>query len=1108
MSLCALVDAFYALPQVGAAHDATRARQQRAAGGLWGASSALLLAALADVRRKPPPLLVLTAHDDDSHTLQRDLATFGVEHAHTLVTLTFDVDAQPEAHGLSARVRTLVELGKTRRGDHPLVLLCGIEALLQPVPDPSQLGRQRLELRVGDKLNPAEVLAKASSAGLRRVPVVLAPGEISHRGDVLDVFPVGEPAALRVELLDDEIESIRTLDTQTQRSLEALPHVSLSMSATQAQACADVLDHVLTRDLVVIVYEPLRVEEEQKALLAHGGPLAKALDRFEQATAPLARISIGALPRGDLDFKVLSAGSAIGAGEIDPHGRLRALRGNRGRLTIVCPGDAERTRLLEIFAHKQVDTQVEQVDLAIGALSRGFRLSDLSWTVLSHAEFAGVPAAVRAPSRMPMPSRVISSFFELGPGDTVVHAAHGIAEFEGIERVQRGPDAAEDHLRLRFRDDVLLLVPASKVHLVQKYVGSGDASPRLDRLGGKGFHRRKEEVQKALFDIAAELLEVQAQRESVTRPPFPRDQLETDLLDGFPFVDTEDQVTSWNEIRSDLEAQRPMDRLLCGDVGFGKTEVALRAAFKVAITGRQVAVLVPTTVLAEQHGDTFTRRFAAHGLRVEVLSRFTHGKSKKAVIDAIAKGKVDVVVGTHRLFGSDVSFPDLGMLVIDEEQRFGVRQKEQFKKLRVAVDVLTLSATPIPRTLHGALVGVRAISTLNTPPPGRQDVETRVAFRSPEIIQQAIRRELLRGGQVFFLHNRIEALERLANTVRALVPDARVTIGHGQMSEGDMERAIRGFVRGDYDVLICTSIVENGLDIPRANTILIDDATLFGLAELHQLRGRVGRSAVQAHCILFMDPLQPPPEAARKRLRAIEELSHLGAGFAIAMKDLEIRGAGNLLGPQQSGHIAAVGYEMYAQLLHHAVEQAKARKAGKPALDISSMVLPAVLEVDVDLRLNAFLPDDFVTEPRARLELLREMDGAVDVGAEAELRRSLTDRFGRLPKPVDNLLRVYLVKHLLAPLGLRSLQLIDDRLIVRHPIGEPIAAGAWLDAFADVRPLEAGKTHLILKPRRGRDQGKPWRGEEVLALLLQTLTGSPSDAPGRSAREPAGDRRE
>ncbi|MEZ5964804.1 MAG: transcription-repair coupling factor [Planctomycetota bacterium] len=1090
MTLRDLVAAFAGLPAARAARTAIDARQHRAAGGLWGASAALLVAALRH-GRQPFPMLVVTAHDDDSAALARDLHTFANDDALVLPAQGIDVDGRPEGHSASARVRTLTELGRARRGDTAPLMVCGLEALLQPTVDPGRLGRKRLELSVGAKLAAEAVLAQAASAGLRRVPVVLGPGEISHRGDVLDVFPLGEVSALRVELFDDEIESIRTLDTSTQRSLDRVERVSLALAASDLEeATADVLDHLLARDLVVATYEPLRLADEQKVLLAHGGPMQRAFDRFERATAPLAHLALAALPSQDLDFKILSAGSAVGSGESDPRGRIAALRGNRGRVSIVCPDATQRTRLLEIFAHKELDPEREQVEVVVGSLSRGFRVRELEWTVLQHAEFAGVPPSSRTTTRAPMPSRAISSFFELGPGDLVVHAAHGIAQFEGMERVERGPDAAEDHLRLRFKDDVLLLVPASKIHLVQKYVGAGDAAPRLDRLGGKGFQRRKEEVQQALFDLAAELLDVQAQREAVTRPPYAKDPLEAEFLDGFPFQDTPDQANSSREIDADLESPRPMDRLLCGDVGFGKTEMALRAAFKVAIRGKQVAVLVPTTVLAEQHGETFARRFAPFALRVEVLSRFTHGKSKKAVLEAVGAGQVDVVVGTHRLLGGDVRFKDLGLLVIDEEQRFGVRQKEQFKRLRVAVDVLTLSATPIPRTLHGALVGVRAISTLNTPPPGRQDVETKVAFHSNELVQQAIRRELSRGGQVFYLHNRIEALDRLAQQVRELVPDARVAVGHGQLTETEMERTIRGFVHGDFDVLVCTSIVENGLDIPRANTILIDDANLFGLAELHQLRGRVGRSATQAHCYLLLDPLQPPPEAARKRLKAIEELSHLGAGFAIAMKDLEIRGAGNLLGPQQSGHIAAVGYDMYAQLLHHAVELARTQKThGEATGKLAELALPPLVEVDVDLRLNAYLPEDFLAEPRARLELLREMDGATDPAAEAELRRGLTDRFGRLPKPVDNLLRVYLVKHLLAPLSVRSVQWVDDRLVVRHPIGTPIAAGAWLDAFADVRPIEAGKTHLILPPRRGKDRGKPWQGDAVLDLLMRALLG-------------------
>ncbi|MCA8944327.1 MAG: transcription-repair coupling factor, partial [Planctomycetes bacterium] len=458
------------------------------------------------------------------------------------------------------------------------------------------------------------------------------------------------------------------------------------------------------------------------------------------------------------------------------------------------------------------------------------------------------------------------------------------------------------------------------------------------------------------------------------------------------------------------------------------------------------------------------------------LSRFTDPAESRLVVEGLKDGSVDVVIGTHRLLSADVEFRDLGLLIVDEEQRFGVRQKEQLRHARVDVDVLSLSATPIPRTLHAGLVGVRGISTLKSPPAGRRDVETRVAFRDDAIVRTALERELSRGGQVFLLHNRIDELEVLREMVLRLAPTAKVTIGHGQMTEAQMDKALRAFVRGEFDVLVCTSIVENGLDIPRANTILVDRADLFGLAELHQLRGRVGRSAVQAYCYLLMDRDRPPREEARKRLKALEEFSHLGAGFAIALKDLEIRGAGNLLGPQQSGHIAAIGYEMYCQLLETAVERARDERA----------VPYRVQEVDVDLPVRAFLPDDFVADPKERLELLREMDGAMNPERAAAIRQDLADRFGKLPRPVENLLDVFLLKHLLLEHGVQAVQLPQpDRVVVRHPPERPLG-GAWLSVFDDRRAVEPGKTHLML-PSRGRKRGS-WTGEAALALLIRALT--------------------
>jgi transcription-repair coupling factor (superfamily II helicase) len=747
----------------------------------------------------------------------------------------------------------------------------------------------------------------------------------------------------------------------------------------------------------------------------------------------------------------------------------------KGNVLLLCRSESERDRLAEIFQHKQVDLAAEQVSLGIGAISRGFRIPELQTTVLSNVEFAGVPQQARMRERPIVPSRAIQSFFELGPGDYVVHAVHGIARFEGMELVERG-EGREDHLRLQFQDEVKLLVPASKIHLVQKYIGGGGGKVALDKLGGKGFQRRKEQVQEALFDLAAELLEVQAARAKVQRPPHSPDATERDFLDGFPFRDTPDQSTAWAEIRSDLEKPSPMDRLLCGDVGFGKTEMALRTAFRVALHGRQVAVLVPTTVLAEQHWRTFRARCEPFGLTVELLSRYRPLSERKQVAENVLHGTVDIVVGTHQILSADLAWKDLGLVIVDEEQRFGVRQKERLKQIRADVDVLTLSATPIPRTLHGSLLGIRAISTLSTPPPGRQEVETRVAFRDDHLLQEAIARELSRGGQVFYLHNRIADLQPIATRLRQLAPGARVATGHGQMTETEVEQTVRAFVRGEFDILVSTTIVENGLDLPRANTILIDHADHFGLAELHQLRGRVGRSSEKAFCFLMLNRDEPPGEDAKKRLKALEEFSHLGAGFAIAMKDLEIRGAGNLLGPQQSGHIAAVGYDMYCQLLRQAVESAKTHAPAGPL----------VHEVDVDLRLQAFLPNDFLQDSKQRLELLREMDEAVDDESLERVRQELRDRYGKLPLPVQNLLRVFRLKHGLLGLSVLSVQWVEqERLVVRHPPGVPLG-GSWLDAFADVRPIESGKTHLILPPL-GRGQQR--KGEDVLQFLLDALSG-------------------
>src|SRR5262249_22680179 len=576
--------------------------------------------------------------------------------------------------------------------------------------------------------------------------------------------------------------------------------------------------------------------------------------------------------------------------------------------------------------------------------------------------------------------------------------------------------APEDHLHLEFADEVSLYVPASRIDLVQRYVGSGAGAPQVDRLGGQSFRRRKEKVERALIDLAAELLEIQARRELKKRPAWkPDPELMRDLVAAFPYTDTKDQAEADREIEKDLGSARPMDRLLCGDVGFGKTEVALRAAFRVVSGGGQVAVLVPTTVLARQHFETFSERLADFPVEVAMISRHVSGESAKRALERAASGEVDVLIGTHRLLSKDVTFKNLGLVVVDEEQRFGVAHKEHFKRLRAEVDLLTLTATPIPRTLHFSLSGARDISALSEPPEGRQAIETIIAWTEDEqLIRKALLREKNRGGQAFFLHNRVHSIEVRQRELARIAPECSYAIGHGQMTGRELERVMDSFTRGEVDVLVATTIVENGIDIPSAGTILIDEAEHYGLSELHQLRGRVGRGAHQAHCYLLVDRSKPLDETARQRIKALEELTQLGAGFQISMKDLEIRGAGNLLGSEQSGHIGAIGYDMYCRLLRQTVERMRHAPPsdGEELRKLLATEVPAAVTeeieaaaVELELGLPASLPEDWIPAESTRLEVLRRLNAIESEQDVEEALAMLRDRFGRVPDEAGTLVR-------------------------------------------------------------------------------------------------------
>ena len=637
---------------------------------------------------------------------------------------------------------------------------------------------------------------------------------------------------------------------------------------------------------------------------------------------------------------------------------------------------------------------LSRIRLCVGHVSHGFRLRSEQIVILSDNELFGRTEVQRTTRRSKIESRAIDSFLDLSPGDLVVHLSHGIARFRGMEIQQKG-DHTEDHLSLEFGGGIKMFVPVSLIHLVQKYIGGAKSSPELSKLGGSSWSNKKKRVTQAVCDMASDMIKLQAERDMKPGLQCPPDSHWVEEFDAaFPYTETDDQLRAISDLKKDMERPQPMDRLICGDVGYGKTEVAMRAAFKAVDAGRQVAILVPTTVLCEQHFRSLSERMAEFPVNIASLSRFKSAKEVRETLEGLASGTIDICIGTHRLVSKDVKFKDLGLLVIDEEQRFGVEVKELLKHMRLEVDVLTLSATPIPRTLHMSLVGVRDISNLETPPQDRQAVETRLCRWDRELIRSAIVRELNRDGQIYFVHNRVYNIESIADKIRSLVPEATVDIIHGQMTEEPMEMAMMNFVQGRTDVLVATTIIESGLDIPNANTIFINQANNYGLADLHQLRGRVGRYKHRAYCYLLLDEGKTLTPQASRRLKAIEEFSELGAGFKIAMRDLEIRGAGNILGTEQSGHIAAVGYELYCQLLENAVRAAKRQP------------LREHRHVEVNLPVTAFLPSEYIPDGRPKIEMYRKFSLVGTIELLEELKQELRDRYGPLPESVEKMIQI------------------------------------------------------------------------------------------------------
>jgi transcription-repair coupling factor (superfamily II helicase) len=1016
-----------------------RAGMSGAVDGAWGSSAALSVAALA--RDGATTALVVIAHPGDLDAWSSDIASLAGARPVVLPAIEgLPGESQRFETAIGERLRLLQRLSH----DPPPIVLTTIQALLQPVPERAALAARTRTLRTGDTLDLDEFGHWLIEHGYRRLDAVESPGEFARRGGIVDVFSPDADAPYRLELFGDEIESLRQFAPETQRSLREMqsagvlalhekPHSHQSTLPLNRIDRGHLTEHLPPKTWMFLI-EPADVQLQGQAFRA-------------RAADPVGLFSLAATMQHLLRFPSVTI-SALPTATVETtwHMRVESVErfsGNVAKLRdeldaiataetvlIACHNDAEVKRLGEVLAHGRL-AESDRLKLVTGYVHAGYRLVEPGIVVLgSHELFhraeepgeAGHLRGLTPPPRRKIESRAIDSFLELESGDLVVHVSHGIARFRGMVMLEdRGQESGvrsqgsgtnsdsnllsplEEHLLLEFRGGVMVYVPASKIDLVQKYVGGSKTEPELSKFGGTGWARKKEKVAEAVHDLAADMLQMQALRAAQPGIALPPDtDWQGEFEASFPYQETPDQIASLREIKADMHKARPMDRLLCGDVGYGKTELAVRAAFKAIDNGRQVAVLVPTTVLAEQHFRTFSQRLAEYPFCVEVVSRFKTHTEQKRVLQRVAEGGVDVIIGTHRLVSDDVRFKDLGLVIIDEEQRFGVEHKEKLKRLRAMVDVLTLTATPIPRTLHLALLGIRDISNLETPPPERLPVETRITRFDKALVRQAIVRELNREGQIFFVHNRVHDIHSVASDVQSIVPEARIVVAHGQQPADELEEAMTKFVRREADVLVATTIIESGLDIPTANTIFIHDADRYGLADLHQLRGRVGRHKHRAYAYMLLDGDRIVTPDAARRLKAIEEYTELGAGFKIALRDLEIRGAGNILGTQQSGHIAAVGYELYCQLLENAVRQLK------------EMPAKMHLEVNIDLPWPAYLPHDYVPGQKQRIEVYRRLARIRERAKLDDFRQELRDRYGPPPEPADWMLRLAEIRLLAA----------------------------------------------------------------------------------------------
>ncbi len=1046
--------------------------------GLWGGSMAFLAAALAVEQDRL--FLTITAHVEEAEAFAEDISLFANKAPSFFPAWeTLDPEEQPDVEILSRRLTLLKQLFFGEGATEPTagnrnLIVAPVGAILQRVPAPETLARNTLTITRGTEMGPDHVAEWLVDRGFEPAYQVEVPGEFSRRGGILDIFPLGEDAPIRIEYFGDRVESIRRFDVTTQASQEdvgvcRVTAVSKAIAPRERDSLTSFLSH-LPENTVIVLKEPVEVMTRAQELageLSESGIPAGDASELAAACNKHTTLNLTRLPAAvgveAVPFDVRATDSFhhdIAAAIQD----LRDITEHCPTTIVLCNNEAEAKRFRDLLRNEGLAGK-KAPETRIGRLTEGFELPSLGLALVPHHQIFHRYRQRREKPRYRHVSPV-EALVDLKPGDYVVHATHGIGRYEGLELLDH-EGGKREYLTILYKNRTKLFVPADKIELVQKYIAPTEHHPSLSKLGGEGWKKRKERARRAVQDLAAELLRLQAIREAMPGIAFPADsELEREFETAFPYEETEDQIVVADEIDKDMTSSRPMDRLVCGDVGYGKTELAMRAAFKATLGQKQTAVLVPTTILAAQHYRTFSERMADYPVFVEMLSRFRTRAEQKRIIERLADGSVDIIIGTHRLLQPDVRFKDLGLVIIDEEQRFGVEHKEHLKQMRETVEVLTLTATPIPRTLHMALVGIRDVSSLTTPPRDRLAIQTRLWRFDIGKVRRAILQELARDGQVFLVHNRVETIDDMAQKVKEAVPEANILVGHGQMPERLLERTMKRFVNGDADVLVCTTIIESGLDIPRANTIIINNADQFGLADLHQLRGRVGRYRHRAYAYLLLPERRPINPTAEKRLKAIQEFAELGAGFKIAMRDLEIRGAGDILGPEQHGHITAVGYDMYYRFLEVAVR----RLRGEQVI--------AQPEVTIALGTASYIPEEYIPDAQQRIEFYRRIAKAPTLQDLDGLESNLRDRFGPVPEPAKQLAKEAKLRLLAGRVGVSAISLVDGVVVMKSR-----DSNRTLKAFSRMRERcrLVAEDEIHLRIRRGLSP------DEIVARLTEEL---------------------